>query len=205
MDVSIRCRCGALCGSLRRESPNVGFRIVCYCDDCQAFARFLGNEGPILDTNGGTDIVQLSAARLHITAGADQLACVRVTPKGLYRWYTRCCRTPIGNTLPTHQAPFVGVIHACIDPGPQSLDDVLGPVSLRVMAKFAVGSLPTRDAHQTFPLSHVLRLVASMLGWRLRGDHKHSPFFDAATGAPVAVPQRYDGATGSPSATDTRP
>jgi hypothetical protein len=28
-----------------------------------------------------------------------------------------------------------------------------------------------------------------MLGWRLRGDHKRSPFFDSSTGSPIAAPR----------------
>lgn len=183
----VHCRCGTLRGSLRYESPSAGFRVVCYCDDCQAFAHYLGDEGPILDANGGTDILQLSPARLRIEQGAEQLACVRVTPKGPYRWYARCCRTPVGNTLATHRVPFLGLIHSCVDTGGRTRDEVLGPVTLRIMAKFATGTLPTRDAHQTFPLSHLLRIGSAILGWRLRGDHKRSPFFEVATGAPAAA------------------
>lgn len=187
MDIAIRCRCGALRGTLRRGASSAGLRVVCYCDDCQAFARFLGNEELTLDAHGGTDILQLSPAQLELSEGADRLACARVTAKGPYRWYTSCCRTPIGNTPPTHQAPFLGLVTACIDPG-NSLDEALGPVTLRVMAKYAQGPPPTRDAHEKFSVAHVLRLVVSMLGWRLRGDHKRSPFFDPATGQPVAAP-----------------
>ena len=35
----------------------------------------------------------------------------------------------------------------------------------------------------------VARVFAKLLRWRLRGDHKRSPLFDAATGAPLAVPR----------------
>jgi hypothetical protein len=199
MDVAIRCRCGALRGTLHQGASSPGFRVVCYCDDCQAFARFLGDEDSVLDANGGTDILQLSPARLRLAEGADRLACARVTAKGPYRWYTSCCRTPIGNTLPTARIPFLGLINACVDTGGRSLDEVLGPVSARVMAKFAVGRLPTRDAQEAFSIAHVLRLLVSMLRWRLRGDHKRSPFFDNATGEPVAAPRRIEPGYGAPS------
>jgi hypothetical protein len=192
MDVAIRCRCGALRGTLRQDASSPGFRVVCYCDDCQAFARFLGDADFVLDANGGTDILQLSPARLELTEGTDRLACARVTAKGPLRWYASCCRTPIGNTLPTFQVPFLGLINACIDTGGRSLDEVLGPVSARFMAQFAKGRLSTRDAQAPYSIAHVLRLVVSMLRWRLRGDHKRSPFSDAATAEPVAAAQKIE-------------
>jgi len=57
-DVALRCHCGRMRGIARAVSPSAGFRFVCYCKDCQAFARFL--ERPdILDAAGGTDIFQM--------------------------------------------------------------------------------------------------------------------------------------------------
>jgi hypothetical protein len=41
-DVPLRCRCGHVRGVEIRVSPSSGLRLVCYCKDCQAFARFLG-------------------------------------------------------------------------------------------------------------------------------------------------------------------
>ena len=40
--VSLKCRCGTLRGVATDVSPATGNRVVCHCDDCQAFARFLG-------------------------------------------------------------------------------------------------------------------------------------------------------------------
>jgi hypothetical protein len=162
---------------------------VCYCDDCQSFANALATRLSVLDANGGTDIFQTSPARLVFTAGRDRLACLRVTAKGTLRWYTTCCQTPIGNTLATRNTPFVGLIHACIDPGERTLDDVLGPVRIRVQKRHAIGMVPTLDAHDGFSVGHVLGIGRRILGWRLRGDHRRSPFFDEATGVPIAEPQ----------------
>ena len=73
-------------------------RVICYCDDCQAFAHQLGR-ADLLDSNGGTDIVQVAPASPHIRQGQDKIAALRLSPKGLYRWHARCCNTPVGNTL----------------------------------------------------------------------------------------------------------
>ncbi len=43
----LRCRCGRLQGHVTLEGRNT--RVVCYCKDCQAFARFLDPAGRALD------------------------------------------------------------------------------------------------------------------------------------------------------------
>ena len=55
LDLPICCRCGHVRGIAREVSPSAGFRFVCYCKDCQAFARFL-DRPDVLDAAGGTDI-----------------------------------------------------------------------------------------------------------------------------------------------------
>ena len=171
-------------------SPGQVNRVVCYCDDCRAFARFLDTEG-ILDNAGGSEIIQLSSGRLRIDAGIGHLACVRLTRRGLARWYARCCNTPVGNTLPTGFVPFVGVVHACLDlPREEpARSDAIGPVLLRVHGRDAVGDLSGLDVHPRAPITYILRCLRMLLAARLRGDQRYSPFFDAATGAPRASPR----------------
>ena len=187
-DVPIRCSCGSLRGVARGVSRSSGNRLVCYCDDCQSFAEFLGRADEILDTHGGTDIFQMSPARLEITEGGNRLACVRLTPKGLFRWYADCCKTPIGSTLPTRQVPFIGLIHSCMNTEGKSRDETLGPVRAGVNGRYATGDRTEINAHDRAPLSLLFRMSRKLLGWRLRGDHNRSPFFDN-TGAPTVVPR----------------
>ena len=33
----------------------------------------------------------------------------------MIRWYASCCATPIGNTMATPKASFIGLIHTCLD------------------------------------------------------------------------------------------
>jgi hypothetical protein len=40
-DVQLRCKCGHVRGIAQEVARYAGFRFVCYCEDCQAFARFL--------------------------------------------------------------------------------------------------------------------------------------------------------------------
>ena len=95
-DLLLRCRCGHVRGVASEVAPYAGFRVVCYCQDCQAFARFL--ERPdVLDAAGGTEIFQMPTGRVRLTAGTDAVRCLHFSKK-VFRWYTDCCRTPIGNT-----------------------------------------------------------------------------------------------------------
>jgi hypothetical protein len=188
-DLSIQCNCGSFRGIARGVSRKVGIRVVCYCDDCQHFAHYLGARDTTLDSHGGTDIFQMSPAAFNITQGLDKLACLRLTPKGPLRWYTNCCKTPIGNTPPTNQLPFVGLIHSCINSDGQSLAHVLGSVSARVMVQYAKGDITTlENTSDGFSLSHMARIAWKLLIWRVQGAHKHSPFFDVATGTSIASP-----------------
>ena len=188
-DVPMGCSCGTLRGVARGLTPELGTRGICYCDDCQSFAHFLGRADEILDEHAGTDIFQISPARIELTAGTEQLACISLTPR-LVRWYADCCGTPIGNTLPVYQLPFVGLIHSCIQFAKgQSADAVLGPIRWRVHGRYAKGDRGQLDAYDRASLSLIWRFARMVLAARLRGDHKRSPFFDPRTGEPTVTPR----------------
>jgi len=190
-DLKIACTCGAVRAVARGILGKQGCHAVCYCDDCQAFAHFLGRAEQILDPHGGTQIFQMSPASLVMEAGTDQIACMRLSPRGLFRWYTRCCNTPIGNTLPTGKIPFVGLIHLCIQRpvGDESLEAALGPVRVRVHQRFARGGPATVPASPESFVFTTLRIVGLLLKWRLRGDQHRSAFFDSTTGNAAATPR----------------
>src|SRR5262249_15877425 len=143
LDLPLRCRCGHVRGLAREVSPSSGFRFVCYCKDCQAFARFL-QRPDVLDPSGGTDIFQMPPGRVKLTAGAAEARCLRVSDKGVLRWYTYCCRTPIGNTAASPRFPVIAVIHSFTVPGAdgRSRDEMLGPSLCRIYERSAVGPLP---------------------------------------------------------------
>jgi Family of unknown function (DUF6151) len=159
---------------------------VCYCKDCQAFARFLGREGEILDAQGGTAVIQTLPANVTFTEGKEALACMRLSERGLLRWYASCCNTAVGNTLANYRVPFVSLIHSCLETTGQSLDDTFGPVRMRVNTKNAKGAV------QSSPLgtiSVMSRFVGTLISARLTGSYKHTPFFSGDTGSPVAIPK----------------
>lgn len=187
-DVPLRCRCGHVRGVATEVSSATGNRLVCYCDDCQAFARFLAHPG-VMDAEGGTDIFQVAPSRVTITDGAESLRCMRLSEKGLLRWYTVCCKTPVGNTL-SARVPFVGLIHSFMDHAAdgRTRDYVLGRPIGFIHGRFALGGLPPH-AHRTASLGVIARCARVMLGWWIAGRGTPSPFFDPQTHAPRVEPR----------------
>jgi hypothetical protein len=187
-DLPLRCACGAVTGTALDVDPDRGNRLVCMCDDCQAYARWLDRVDAILDQNGGTDVFQLTPAQVQITAGHEHIRCVRLTEKGLMRWYAGCCNTPIANTLASPRLPFIGVPHTFMDHAAdgRSRDQALGPVLARTQARFGKPPLPP-DAYPRAPLGLILRSIRQLLRGFWAGAHRPSPLFDPA-GQPIVTP-----------------
>ena len=178
-EIELRCRCGEVRGTITGASPRTVNRVVCYCDDCQAFAQHLGR-ADLLNENGGSDVVQVAPATLTFTQGQDRIAGVRLSPKGLYRWHTTCCNTPVGNTL-SPAVPFVGLIAKTFDV--PRVDDVVGPPTGAIQGKFAVGEAPAGSTGLN--LSLILGAIGKVLGWRVTGKVWPHPFFARETRAPI--------------------
>ncbi|HTV24204.1 MAG TPA: DUF6151 family protein [Polyangiaceae bacterium] len=187
-DVHLECACGKLRGTAHAVSPDSGTRVLCYCDDCQAFAHFLARSD-ILDERGGTDIFQMAPSRVQLTSELDSLACVRLSEKGMHRWYCRECKTPLGNTMGPG-LPFVGVVHNFMrfEANGRTRDAVLGPPLARVQTKFATAGAPVPSP--TLETLHAIARTVKLLGrWWLTRAGFPSPFFDEATKSPRATPR----------------
>lgn len=178
--LSLRCKCGAFRGAAHGLSPSTGMRSVCYCDDCQAYAHFLGRASDILDTSGGTDIFAVRPSQLEITLGHENLKCVRLTSNGMYRWYADCCNTPIANTMGWPRVPFAGVVHSILDYAASGAkrDEALGPIRARIQGKFGKPPLPA-GTHPTVPYSMLLGTGIFLLKGFWAKQHQPSPFFHA--------------------------
>jgi hypothetical protein len=179
--VEFGCRCGAIRGHVRETSPRTVNRVICYCDDCQAFAHHLGR-ADLLDPHGGTDIVQFPPASLAFQEGQERIVGVRLTPKGLYRWYARCCHTPLGNMVGP-LIPFVGVVTEAFQARGQAPDEVFGRPLRAIMGEFAVGE-PTSGS-RGIGAALLVRSLAKVIGWRLTGRAWPHPFFDRSTRKPI--------------------
>ena len=181
IQAELRCRCGDVRAVVREPSPKTVNRVVCYCDDCQAFAHHLGRSD-LLDANGGSDIVQVAPASLTFVKGQDRIVALRLSPKGLYRWHSRCCNTPLGNTL-TPSLPFVGIVAQAFEGDGQDPDALFGRPVGAILGKFAIGEVPAK-AMRISP-SLLFRALRLVLGWRLTGKTWPHPFFERGSGAPL--------------------
>jgi hypothetical protein len=179
-DAELHCRCGAVHGRLTHASPDTVNRMLCFCDDCQAYLHHLGR-ADLLDAHGGTEIVHVAPASLSFDQGADRIVGLRLTPRGLYRWYASCCKTPVGNTLGP-AIPFVGLVVQTLRAGSGSIDDLLGKPVGSNQLKYAVGGVP--EGAPGFGVRFVARSGGFILGWRLRGQTWPHPYFDRATRKP---------------------
>ncbi|PRQ05715.1 DUF6151 family protein [Enhygromyxa salina] len=182
------------CGQLRGRARLVGreLRLACHCRDCQAFAHFLERPDELLDAHGATEVVQLGPARIELTDGAEQLACMQLSASGLMRWYASCCNTPVANTMSNPGVPFTGLSLRLAGPdidGP-TLDQLLGPIRARVNGPARQrdpGAPPVKV--DKLPLGTILRSIQILAGGWFRNEHTPSPFFDGTSGAPRATPR----------------
>jgi hypothetical protein len=181
----LRCRCGKFQAEVRH--PERGMRAVCYCRDCQAFAHFLGLPPGMLDAHAGTEIVAVRPRDVRFVQGAEHLACMSLGPKGLVRWFTSCCRTPIGNTPRDVRLAHVGLVHTALESTGSDLARTFGPVRMRVNRQGAQGR-PEASPPLTF-FAAIARYMTALAWARVSGNYRTNPFFDAATGRPRVEPQ----------------
>jgi hypothetical protein len=181
-DVELGCSCGAVQGVARGISPLGVHRAVCYCDDCQAFMHYLGH-AEWLDDHGGSDVVQLPPSMIQFERGMERIVSIRLTEKGLHRWFADCCKTPLGNTM-TPAIPFIGIPVVAFKgvTGALQRDEAFGKPRAVVMGKFAIGEVP--DAAPGFPFVAQVRALSYVLRWKLAGKSWPHPYYDRGTGAP---------------------
>lgn len=186
-DAVLSCACGKVKGVLRGLSAASTNHVWCPCSGCQAYAHFLGRAHDMLDNKGGTNLFQLNPSRVEIHEGMENIACMKVTPRGPLRWYACCCKTPIGNSFPKGGTPFLGVLPIALGMKGTSeeLVKLVGPVRGRVNQKPPV---PFGERLQSFFM--LLRFAFKLLGWRITGGKSWKPFFDAETMDPIREPKR---------------
>lgn len=175
--IQLECACKQVKANITGVSKTNGNLVVCCCADCQAFANHLNNELQVLDEYGGTQIYQCAQSQLEFTQGKDKVTCLRLKPKGLTRWYTSCCETPIGNTVNNKMA-FVGIIHSFFAKS-ENIHDKLGPNRAYVQVQDAIGSPNYPFSSKKFGLKVTLKILFKIIRWKLKGMHQPSPFYDA--------------------------
>lgn len=122
MNLELGCQCGRVRGTV--DVRRAYARASCYCRDCQAYARHLGHV-EVMNAEGGTDIVAMNPCAVRFIGGEEEIAGLCLREDGLLRWYTACCRTPIGNTPRDGRVAYVGIVTACL-PDKDAVDVAFG-------------------------------------------------------------------------------
>lgn len=182
--VDFKCNCAKVKGTIDNIDTKVQQRMVCMCNDCQAWAHYLGR-GDVLDANGGTDILPVMPGNFKITQGFENMKCARLTDKGMYRWFADCCKTPIANAMSATWMPFHGVSVKAMELKGRNPDDVIGPVRGRMMGKHGKPPLPA-DTHKTASLGFIAGVLKFIAVAIATGKGKPSPFF--REGEPIKTP-----------------
>ena len=170
---SFACKCGSLRGHVTAHGIQTGTRAVCYCADCRAAELYNGQPDP---APGPVDLFQLSPDAIEITQGVDHLRLMRLSPKGLLRWYAGCCGTPFANTLAKPTLPFAGLRADLFTD-----KDALGKIRARGFMP-----QPGKPSKTKGAAGMVLGIFKRMATSRLSGQWRNTPFFDIETGEPVA-------------------
>lgn len=177
MTVSLSCQCGALTGQVTDTALKSGTRLICHCRDCRAFQVALGRPDP--GAAAGVDIIQLPPSGLTLTG---EMAAMRLSPRGPFRFYAPCCGAPIATTMTRRTVPFAGLLTSMIVEANR-----LPKVRAWVNITGADGTVKHKRAGRA-----VRALFANAAGACLRGERTLTPFFDAKTGAPMAEPEVID-------------
>lgn len=182
-DLPFACECGTVSGTLTIGAE--GDHVICHCSDCQDLARYLGHER-VLDAHGGTALYQTRCARMRLASGREQLACVHLTDQPTLRWYAKCCRMPLFNTIGTGKLPFITVQLAACDPAAR--ERLLGAPRGHLFTQDAIG-----DASGLRKMSRA-GLMGRFFGRAIRdivsGDRRRAALFDPKTLEPIAPPHR---------------
>ena len=159
MELIGACDCGKV--RARIDTAHVrGNRVVCYCDDCQAGARYFGKADRILDASGGTEVLPVPPGNFRLVAGADQLRALRVEGSGLQRWFAGCCRSPVGNQVA--KVPYIGIVHTFLgkENDQAEVNRAFGPIRFYSMGKFARGPVPDGTDRESYRFrGRILRII----------------------------------------------
>lgn len=171
-DVAFSCSCGTVRGHLVDLDRKAGSRITCYCKDCQTAAQALGR-GELLNERGGAELYQTTPVHVRIEQGEAHVACLRLSPRGLMRWYADCCNTPLFNTLAHDKLCFVGVLVHTVAPEARA---PLGPLTAQTFTESATDEGASVRKYGFARTG--FNIMRRHLRAKLSGSASMAPFFD---------------------------
>ncbi len=181
--MEISCDCGAFVAKLKAFPKHTPGRLVCYCDDCQAYVEKI-KRTDVLDQYGGTEVIPAYPREVEIIQGLDTLKCYRLSTKGGYRWTTSCCNSPILNTRPGF--PWAGIFNTAYK-NPAALSE-LGEVKARIYGKYALDGAPFKISNK-IAFKDMLVVMPFIIKGKILGMDKNSPFFYSDSSTSIVKPE----------------
>lgn len=184
--LSLGCECQKINGVARDLNSEHDMHLVCCCNDCQQFARVLGQEKKVLDKFGGTEVIQITPAQISIDKGLENLKCLKLSTKGIIRWYCGHCHTPVANTI-SARLPFVG-LHQAFVKDKAAVNTYMGPVIQYIQTRHAL-EIPTGiKTAKGFPLNLLVKTFYRLILATMKRKNRPNPFF-TQSGEPISAPQ----------------
>lgn len=174
-DTKLTCDCGSFQASLKQVNPSQGTHLRCHCNDCRAFVRVLQ---PDAQLRNGLHLFQTDPDKIEIIKGVEFFECLTLSPKGMLRWYTSCCKTPMFNTPRSARVPMVSVVTETADE-----PSLFGPVLSDAFVKTSGGKTKTTG----FPVL-IYRFLKRAISSRISGRWKTTPFFIIPENIPFDKP-----------------
>ena len=169
--IAFSCKCGQITGTV----PQGPGHIRCYCDSCRAAEIFLDQPDPGMD---GITVMRFPPDQVAFATGKDLLALMQVTPKGAYRWYASCCKTPMFSTASSPKLAYAALKGtAVVDP--QDFGKQLG---------YVYKPLPGGKVRHKGMGGMIMGVGTTVLSQLVTGKWKQSPFFDDDA-KPIAQPE----------------
>jgi hypothetical protein len=174
-NLTFACTCGKVQGTLHDITDRSGSQLQCHCDECRRAVIWLGNADPGPD---GMRYYQTTPSHVSLDAGVNTLRAFTWKNLKLLRWYAPCCNAPLFNTLNSPKWAFASII----------VDRLADPAALGAVKSHAFIEKPNGKRGHTNLAGFMLGFAKRIIGGRLSGSWRDTPFFDA-TGATIAPVQ----------------
>lgn len=175
VDLTFACRCGAVHGTLHDITPKSGQQLQCHCADCRRAVIWLGQPDP---TEDGVRYYQTTPSRVSLGGGLDTLRAFTWKSHKLLRWYAPCCNTAMFNTLNSPKWAFASI----------AVDRIAAPSALGPVKTHAFIPKPNGKSGNTGLAVFIWGFAKRMIGGRISGSWRNTPFFDD-TGKAIAEVQ----------------
>ncbi|MEE3078759.1 MAG: DUF6151 family protein [Bdellovibrionota bacterium] len=185
--IPLKCSCGQVSGEIV-DFKGTGTHIQCACDDCQAYIHYLNKEDVFLDQFGFSEIYQVRSNQVRILNGEENIKCLRLSPKGIFRFYASCCHTPISNMIGLKMS-FAGISRSFINLDDNEILNQLGPVTYHIMTEYALREV-TEKSSRKFPLILTLKIVKQIIHGKIFKTYLPNSFYQQSNGTskfPVSI------------------